>query len=213
MIGQEAPVAVLRKSFRLIISGLVCLLLAGSVWFLMNRLTEGQEEKILSLEETVESLEESWVPLRFQIREREEAAFTVKVKLYDLENRIVGEETWELPGREFFVDFMTIPAGERLYLSFPRAVFTDTLQPSRGKSLYPLYNQNGNPLIFRGESIPAEGKAVFRRVFETLLQGERAAEEGFGNVVHDIQSVREFRKGYVYRVQCRRKGGIEIAEE
>lgn len=203
----------LESKLRIGLSLLILLLLAGAVWQLFSKLTEKQEARIATLEEAAQSLKESWVPLRFQVTRRETDSFRVKVKLYDLDDEAVGEKSWTLPGGEFFIDFMTVPAGDDLYVSFPQAVFTDTLPPSKGKDLYSLYNRDGSPGIYEGGDLPPEVQNALDGVFQTLLRGERAAETDFGNVIHDIQRVRAFREGYVYRVVCRRKGGIEVVEE
>lgn len=204
---------------KMTLSGLLILaVLFGGVVFL-STIIEKQQERIVSLKESAFLLKETWTPLRFKVVDRRPDEFTLQIKLYNQkgpdagESGLIAEAEWTLPGQELFVDFTTLQVGEDLYLSFPHALFTDLLPPAQGKLLHDLYDDHGFPAVFGGQGMSDEEKEPLIKVFQAVKKGELISSRHFGNAVHDMKQLKSFREGYVYRVDCRRKGGIEVREE
>ncbi len=197
-----------RKRFGLLIPVLATaaavLLGLGSVRFL-------QESRIRRLEESVRSLEEELIPLRFMVLERGGGTLRARVRLYDLAG---GEVNWletSWPGTELAFDFTVVSFAGR-YLAFPRRVFTDRIAPSAGTDLYPLYDREEFPAVFEGGGFGDYGRAKLTEVFRALRAGDDPPG-AFGSAVHDVARIAAFEPGVVYRVVARSKGGIEIREE
>jgi len=170
-----------------------------------------QKAQIARLEESIQSLKEEIVPIRFMVMEREKNSIKARVRLYDLEGNEVDllEMTW--PGTELSFDFSVVSVAGR-YLAFPKRIFTDRLAPSSGTNLYPRYDRGGFPAIFEGGNFSAYSRKKLMDLFR-MLKEDGDPSGSFGSVVHDIARLAAFEPGIVYRVVSRSKGGIEILEE
>ncbi len=139
-----------------------------------------QRERIAALTSLAARLTLERVPLRFSILAREGGMVRVKIKLYDLDGRMVREAEADLPGTELFFDFLVSPLGAAAaegdlgrslagtWLAFPRVVFTDRLPANAGFDIGPT-DTEGLPLVFGSASLSAGERAAIRAVYRGAL--------------------------------------------
>ena len=190
---------------RIYVIGLITILaIAGGLTLSI----ETQRKKLAELTSGIARLKAEQVPIRFKIEGQENGRIQVKIKLYDMDGNELSVLKHEMEGDILFVDFACVPSDNR-YLSFPKSIFTETIPPSEGLPLFPLYDNNGFPQVFDTKEMPPKLRETLTDLFSKLKQGQNGGG-AFGSAVHDIKSLKSFRSGEVYRIVTRLKGGIEI---
>jgi hypothetical protein len=170
-----------------------------------------QKARLSGLESSISSMKEESVPLRFQVMARSGGGIEVKFKFYDEDGKVISVVEHSMAGESLFLDFSTIPVGGR-FIAFPKAAFTESIPAEKGISLLEYYDKDGFPQIFASKALDRKTKDGLSALYLQLKLG-RQPGGSFGNAVHDIKEIKEFRIGTVYRAVARKKGGIEIVEE
>jgi hypothetical protein len=200
--------------------------LGGYLW--LQSAERMQKQRIAHLEGLAERLKSETVPVKFMVLSRDGGQIKARVKLFDLSGKEVTaiEKSW--PGSELYVDILLLPfssSGEREgradeWLALPYRLFTDSLPAASGTFLFDAYEVGGFPEVLRGiDWKPAEAaaiKAAYSKARKRAAKGLPAAdssEGSFGSAVHEAARIASFEQGVVYKVVCRVKGGVEIAEE
>lgn len=171
-----------------------------------------QQDKIERLEETVLSLRETHTPVRFRIENRTADSVFVLLKLQKADESEISKTYLKLKGNELFIDFISVPVGNR-FLAFPYRVFTDFMPPDSGLALMPLYLVDDLPLIYHNDSLDFPSRDILRDLMRSIQKnGTMVDDKSFGTAVHDIKQFKSFQTGITYKVITHTKGGIEIIE-
>ena len=183
---------------------------------------------IARLEDRIDLLKAEFVPLRFMVLSRSDAAVSARFRFYDADGAEISsfERSWN--GSELSIDSLVVPVGERA-LVFPSRVFTDLVPPRRGTELFAYYDRGGFPAIFQSAALDRTARSALTDLFgpgrsaprgaETTAAGgaasrtDRLLKAAFGSAVHDLKRLRSFEVGAVYALVARTDGGIEIIRE
>lgn len=184
-----------------------------------------QDKKIKQLERQVVYLKEEIVPIRFKILERKNDSIFFSLKFYDMDQHLIhfyDEETGEkkefirikMPGQELALDFIVVPIGNR-FLAFPYKVLSDAIAPKDGIILFKYYYRDNFPQIYYSMYNSPAFNAGVKALFEKIIKGDiQDIKNIFGSLVQDVQNIKQFEIGYIYRVVFHpAKGGIEIIQE
>ena len=210
----------MKKGF--IIFVVIILILAA----VLGCILKFQERVIAQLEDQIQYLEEEFVPMKFEIQDRKDSVIDVDIKYYDMDGIEVGSSKVKLSGNELNFDFEVIKFSEKAFIFFPCGVYTDTMAQVDEAKIFGDYEDSGFPKIYNGMSffdkdgkpLGKEGVAQVREqlsmYFGIAGKGETATNtEQHGVAVHDLKSLSEFKKGFVYKVVCHpHSGGIEIVK-
>lgn len=182
-------------------------------YFIFNTVGCKQKEKIAVLEEQVEFLKSEYVPIRFKVLDRKNDNLNVAVKFYDADGKVIKRINKNLIGDELSFDFYVIPIKER-YIAFPYKIFSDKIAPDDGEILTKYYDNDGFPQTFHSKKMNKKLKGGLKAIFEKIKNDDFSTDDKyFGNMVHDISELKEYKTGHIYRIVCRVKGGIEVIEE
>ncbi|MCR4938574.1 MAG: hypothetical protein K5930_00530 [Treponemataceae bacterium] len=185
-----------------------------------------QQREIALLEDQIKYLEEEFVPMKFEVQERKDSNIAVKIKYYDMLGDEVGSSNIKVKGDELNFDFQVIQFSDKAFIFFPCGVYTDQMALIDEISVCGDYDYKGFPQIYNGmqffdkdsKPLDEEGVLQIKEQFSTYYaiasKGELASRtEQHGVAVHDLKSVSEFKKGFVYKVVCHpHSGGIEIVK-
>jgi hypothetical protein len=190
-------------------------------------MSSSQKERIAYLEGAASNLKAQTVPLKFMVLSRDGGAIKARIKLLDLSGQEVAviEKSW--PGRELYIDMLlepvrTLRQGQAAdaWLAFPYRVFTDEVSAASGSLLFDAYDTGGFPGVLEGAPWSSgERKALAaafadaRRKAAAGLPAADASKGVFGSAAHEVSGISSFEVGIVYKLICRAKGGIEIAED
>ena len=183
---------------------------------------------IARLEDRIDLLKTQFVPLRFMVLSRSDAAVSARFRFYDADGNEISsfERSWN--GSELSIDSLVVPVGARA-LVFPSRVFTDLVPPRRGTELFAYYDRDGFPAIFQSAALDRTARSALTDLFGRVRSAERGDGGGvedrpvsradrllrgaFGSAVHDLKRLRSFEVGAVYALVARTDGGIEIIRE
>ena len=112
-----------KKSLFVLLVFIVILVLAATVGCILKF----QEKIIAQLEDQIQYLEEEFVPMKFEIREKKDSNISVKIKYYDMTGEEVGSSEVKLSGNELHFDFEVIKFSDKAFIFFPCGVYTDTI--------------------------------------------------------------------------------------
>ncbi|MEA2042035.1 MAG: hypothetical protein U9N85_05730 [Bacteroidota bacterium] len=172
-----------------------------------------QKEKIASLEQKIDLLKAEYSPIRFKIIEKENNTIDVAIKFYNSDDKVIRRVNKSIKGNELSFDFYVIPVKGR-YLAFPYKIFSDQIAPDDGELITQYYDSEDFPEIFDSKLINKTLKAGLTAVFRKVKSNDFDPDDKyFGNTVHDISKLKEYKTGQVYRVVTHTKGGIEVIEE
>jgi len=195
-----------------IISGIIVAILALVVFnYIMPGCLRQQDKKIKNLEKVVSNLTSENTPLAFRISERSDSTITLGIKFFDLKMNEIAQTEQTLPGTELFFDFSSFKVNEN-YLAFPSKIFTNNLAAANGISLYSYYDDHGFPLIYNKDSLTIDYKSDLTEIFKSV-KDTVVLDNSFGNAVHDVEGLKHFETGQVYKILVHTKGGIEIVED
>lgn len=183
----------------------------------------GTEKKILELSEQIETLKEDFVPMQFEIVKKKDSEIKVKVVFCDVitGKKVSKAKTYSLYGDELNLDFQVIRLSKKNYVFYPSGLYTDKIPLAESERLHDLYDKNGFPSIYRGLVDPLIEKAdrdnltkELKNYYEIVKSGvETQSKNQYGTAVHDLKTIRQFKKGVVYSVLCHpHTGGIEIVK-
>lgn len=195
----------MKKIFSLFILILLILivLFASSVFF--------KKKKIKKLEKQLIELMEVQVPLKFRIDKRENDTIWLKVKYYDLDEIEISEKTYQLIGTELAFDFY-VSKVNGFNFAFPYKIFTDKIAPKHAYYIANDYNTDGFPAIFTFADMENKDFEFLSDKYEQILQKNLTFGDDFGNSLHDIKELRQFKIATVYKIIVHSKGGIEVLE-
>jgi hypothetical protein len=199
---------------------------AGYLW--IQGVDRMQKERIAYLEDLSSRLRSETVPIRLMVLSREEGRVKARLKLYDLSGRELAtiEKSW--PGSELYVDMLLLPFSSESekadradsWLALPYRVFTESLPAASGTLLFDAYDDAGFPGVLRGVEWKPKEEAAIKRAYAKArrlaargLPASDSEKGGFGSALHEVAKVAGFEPGLIYKVVCRVKGGLEIAEE
>lgn len=211
-----------KKSFFVLLVFVCILVLAATVGCILKF----QEKVIARLEDQIQYLEEEFVPMKFEIQEKKDSVISVKIKYYDMDGQEVGSSAVKLNGSELNFDFEVIKFSDKAYIFFPCGVYTDTMALVNETVISGDYEKDGFPSIYDGmklfdedgNPLDAEGENQIREQLSNYFAivrkgGSVSRTEQHGVAVHDLKSISEFKKGFVYKVVCHpHSGGIEIVK-
>ena len=212
-----------KKSLFVLLIFFVILVLAVSVGCILKF----QEKEIARLEDQIQYLEEEFVPMKFEILEKKNSDISVAIKYYDMNGKEVGaSKLVKLSGNELNFDFEVIKFSEKARIFFPSGVYTDTMAQVDETAISGDYEKNGFPAIYEGmklydkdgNPLDEEGVEQVRTQLSDYFavvrkRGAVTQTEQHGVAVHDLKSISEFKKGFVYKVVCHpHSGGIEIVK-
>ncbi len=187
---------------------LFCIIVVGAF-----SCTDYQEEKIEKLKSEITWLKKETIPIRFKILSRTPEFIHVGLKLYDADGAEIKYSELKMPGRELSFDFYIVQANGK-QIAFPYKIFTDQIAPKNGTLLIPMYDKDGFPLILHHQQIDASTTIALTDLFAEIKSGEiHNRKKQFGSLVHDLDGVRLFEEGVVYKIIIHSKGGIEIVAE
>jgi len=192
------------------------LLLIVIIGFVVGRYSEVilqmQQDSIARLEEAALKLQETNTPVRFRIERRSDDSVYVLLKLMKADKTEISKTHTQLIGNELFIDFISVPVGNRV-LAFPYRMFTDHMAPDSGVDLFPLYLVDDLPLIYMQDSVDFPTRDILRDLVRHIRdRGANATENSFGTAIHDIKQFKSFQTGITYEIITHTRGGIEIIE-
>lgn len=210
-----------KKSLFVLLVFIVILVLAATVGCILKF----QEKIIAQLEDQIQYLEEEFVPMKFEIREKKDSNISVKIKYYDMTGEEVGSSEVKLSGNELHFDFEVIKFSDKAFIFFPCGVYTDTIAQINETKIFSDYEKKGFPKIYNGmqffdkdgKPLDEEGESQIKdqlsNYFAIACKGGSVSQtEQHGIAVHDLP-LSEFKKGFVYQVVCHpHSGGIEIVK-
>lgn len=182
-------------------------------------------KKVAALEEQIAYLEKTMVPLRFKILSKNDSGIKVVVSTYDLDGEKVGSKEYTVPGNELHVDTRVIKLSNGEHLFFPYGLYSDSMAMKDAFPIYDIYDKDGYPAIYsnlEGHSKEDLDKdsviAIYTEVkdYFTLAKGSmtESMKNMHGVAVHDLQSLADFKIGFVYQLLCHpHSGGVEIVRE
>lgn len=170
-----------------------------------------QAEKISRLEKAIGELKEETVPIRFMILSHDDGSLRFRLRFYNLAGEEMGMQEMSLPGRQLYLDFFALPM-DKSWLALPYRVFTESIAPAEGVLLSRWTIPGLIPLNYSGGPFDSQALEELGKTYLELLAGGEV-RGSFGNAVHDIAELGNFRLEQVYRVVVRKKGGIEILED
>ena len=129
-----------------------------------------------------------------------------------------------MSGNELHFDFEVIQFSDKAFIFFPCGVYTDTMAQINEAKIFGDYEKKGFPRIYNGmlfydkdgKPLDEEGKSQIKEQLSNYFAiackgGSVSQTEQHGVAVHDLQTLSEFKKGFVYKVVCHpHSGGIEI---
>lgn len=181
-----------------------------------------QKEEIDRLEKVVAGLKEETCPLQFKVLKSKNDVMQLEVKFLDLEGKETAKrQSYTLSGEEIYFDFTVIKLNDTNYVFFPKTIYTNEVAPENGTNLTEAYSEKGYPAIYNKiEKFVKQEDSKNTKVFEekisnlfNLVKTESLdlIEEQFGNAVHNMKGITEFKKGSSYKVICHpHTGSIEI---
>jgi len=176
--------------------------------------TDFQESKIAKLQAKIDQLKSETVPMKFVILERSNGNIKFIVKFLNTKGENIAKDTMMLKGSELSFDFYSIPISSDHFIAFPYKIFTDEIAPKDGILLFDYYDNNNFPEIYKDDKMDKDVKEGLTVLFGLLKQGRETEIEGnFGNMVHDLKNIRQFRTDEVYKIVSRTKGGIEVMRD
>lgn len=170
-----------------------------------------KNKHIQKLEVQLTKLMETQTPIKFKIEKRINDTIFLKVKFYTLDKEEISEKNYKLVGNELAFDFYIFTEGKHNF-AFPYKVFTDKIAPKNGITIAKEYNSEGFPAIFSFKEIETEEFEYLSDKYKQILQKKFTFVGGFGNLVHDIKKLKQFKTGVVYKIIVHSKGGIEVLE-
>lgn len=189
------------------------LVLVAAIAFGLSTCVENQKKKIAALEKHIEWLQTETVPLKFKIVEKKQGEIRVALKFLDMEGTEIAKKEYQLEGKELLFDFFVVKAGEK-YLAFPFALFTEKIAPKNGIRIVEEYDKQGFPQIFHQKELSKEARQALEGVYaEVKTDAWESENSTFGNLVHDLQGIKEFKPGVVYKIVSRTKGGLEVLQD
>lgn len=192
---------------------LLIILLGGLLLYLGKGILSFQEQEIADLEDKIALLKSQHTPIKFKVTEKTAEKISFSMAFFDAEGQKISSENFSLNGKELMFDFYLIKVRDR-YVAFPYKVFTDEIAPDNGTLLFSYYDKDNFPQIFFSKNMDLELKKLLTILFEKSKSGEIEKEETyFGNVVHDIAGIKEFKQGYVYKIVSFSAGGMEVTED
>ena len=199
------------KKIIFIISAAVAVLIG--LLLLLNVITCKQRKTIALLEKNISHLKEETTPIRFKVTKRKNGKVTVVFAFYDADNKRIKKGIQKtFTGNEISFDFYVYQTQNK-YIAFPYKVYTDSIAPNQGDDLIVYYDKAGFPQIFNKKNMNKDLRFGLEALFEKVKNGEITKDEKyFGNMVHDLAGVKEFRIGHTYKIITHTKGGIEIVE-
>lgn len=226
-VSKEKDVSKKKDVFKKVVFILFALLVVAGAGFFSC----WSEKTVMKLEAQVARMKEEIVPVRFEILEKKDGKIKVKVAVYDCgeEGKRVGSsQVFELDGEELNIDFQVVKFSDSNYLFFPVGLYTDRMALADSLKIFDLYNNEDFPAIYDSLVLAnAADNSSLSTGSQQALQEELAnlfaivrndkrsvSKEQYGMAVHDMKSISQFKKGFVYKVLCHpRTGGIEIVKE
>ncbi len=188
-----------------------------------------QDERLAEKTRELKELQETFVPMRFRVIERDDFGMTVEFRFYslfieniedaDMEILAEGKEvaparTVDIKGTELFIDSVKIPNGERLpyppeaVWAFPYRVFSDTIAPENAIPIYEWYDTDGFPAVYNALELDEADKTVLSEIYAGVTGADT------GNALHDMNSAARFRLDVWYDLVVHvKKGGVEFIAE
>lgn len=184
-----------------------------------NRARE-KEEHLTNL---VQELKEEICPVQFKIIKIKNGEITVDVKYLDLEGKeAAAKKTYTLIGEEIHFDFTVVKLDDSdNYLFFPKSLYTNGIAPKNGINLTEDYSVKGYPVIYnKYEKFVKQNDSRNIKIYQEMIsklfgfvRGENTdlIQEQFGNAVHNMKGITDFKKGNSYKIICHpHKGSVEI---
>ena len=216
----------MEKKTKIIFTSIICGLIALAVaLFCVKSCTD---EKIVELEQQINYLEEEFIPMKFEIGKYSDSDIELKVVLYNLKGKKVGSKNIELKGQEINFDFRVVNFSNKNFLFFPCGLYSDQMAMIDSVKVFDKYDKKGFPTIYEGldslldtEEEPLSDKskeAINKKLssyFDMIKNNKNdLGTESYGIAVHDIKTISQFKKGFVYDIVCHpHTGGIEIVME
>ena len=181
-----------------------------------------QKEEIDTLEKVVSELKEEICPLQFKVLKSKNREIQIEVKYLDLEGKEASKrQSYNLSGEEIHFDFTVIKLNEKNYLFFPKTLYTNTIAPENGTNLTAHYSEKAYPVIYNKlekfvKTDDSKNLKLYKEEIShlfSLVESENVdmINDKFGNAVHNMNGITEFKKGYSYKIICHpHTGSIEI---
>lgn len=208
------------KKYVIVVGALI--LLICTIGIVLHSCTE---KKIAALEDQIAYLEKTMIPLRFKILSKNDSGIKVVVSTYDLDGEKVGSKEYTVPGNELHVDTRVIKLSNGEHLFFPYGLYSDSMAMKDAFPIYDIYDKDGYPAIYsnlEGHSKEDLDKnsviAIYTEVkdYFTVAKGDmtESMKNMHGVAVHDLQSLADFKIGFVYQLLCHpHSGAVEIVRE
>ena len=172
--------------------------------------------------ERFSELKEEICPVQFKVLKSKNSEIQIEVKYLDLEGKEASKrQSYNLSGEEIHFDFTVIKLNEKNYLFFPKTLYTNTIAPESGTNLTAHYSEKAYPVIYNKleKFVKADDSKNLKLYKEeishlfSLVESENVdmINDKFGNAVHNMNGITEFKKGYSYKIICHpHTGSIEI---
>ena len=166
--------------------------------------------------------------MKFEIVKKSTSSTEIKVAFYDISGNLIGTSTVTIPAGEIHLDTRVVQLAEKSFIFFPYGFYTDEIALKDAIKIYNYYDKNDYPLIYTGienllnnnleelgekskENIINELKTTFKEVKKSGYETDKVSH---GIAIHELQSIVDFRLGYIYKVLCHpHTGAVEIVEE
>lgn len=208
----------MKKKLLIILSIIVLLLIATYIFI------SYQEKKIKNLQSQITYLEDEFIPMAFEISSNSNSEIKLKTVFYNLDGEKVGSKNLKLNGDELHIDFKVIDFSDDNYLFFPYGMMTDKMAATDIIPIYDAYDHNDFPEIYEGiTELKDENGNVADKTSKEKIEKDlknkfmfiKTGQEDFsgdshGVAIHDIKSISEYKKGFVYEIICHpHTGAIE----
>ena len=160
--------------------------------------------------------------MQYKVKKNKNSEIQIEVKYLDLEGKEASKrQSYNLSGEEIHFDFTVIKLNEKNYLFFPKTLYTNTIAPENGTNLTAHYSEKAYPVIYNKleKFVKADDSKNLKLYKEeishlfSLVESENVdmINDKFGNAVHNMNGITEFKKGYSYKIICHpHTGSIEI---
>ena len=191
-----------------------------------------QKSAMARLEDRIELLDGTGVPLRFTVLSRGQETVSARFAFFDASGTEIAafERSWK--GYELSIECLVVPIADRT-LVFPARVFADSAAPRIGTELFTYYDRAGFPAVFDSPELDAEARDALSDLFALLRAWDRskgetagAEEESaarrrmakvlagvFADAYRDVRSLRDLEIGVVYTLYSKADDGIRIVRE
>jgi hypothetical protein len=201
---------------------LFLLFLAVAAGIAFYYLKIGLAEKKVHIEKAIAYLQSEYPFAEIAVKRVQTNEMDVTLRILDVSGQTVGTKDYSLRGRDIFLEnrVVVLTAADReRSMVFPVKLYTESVPPTEGDDLLPLYSVDNYPDNYRNQDAELSNavRYVFRRAFELSNAGREFGETNVRisvsmDAVLHRGGMGGFEAGKSYRCVVHPNGGLELRE-